>query len=182
MTVSTAVPSHHEVPMTREGYERLRDELATLTTTARAEITDRLRAAREDGELADNLELIDALEDQDLLEHRIAALEAAMASARVVHEPPRDGTIGIGTSIELRDIDRGRDSEYELVGSVEADPAQRRLSVASPVGRALFGRRTGDVLEVQVPRGMMRIRILAVDPNREARRSARPRSAELQAA
>lgn len=74
MTVSTAVPSHHEVPMTREGYEHLRDELATLTTTARAEITDRLRAAREDGgELSDNLELIDALEDQDLLERRITA-------------------------------------------------------------------------------------------------------------
>ncbi len=183
MTVSTAVPSHHEVLMTREGYERLRDELATLTTTARAEITDRLRAAREDGgELADNLELIDALEDQDLLERQITALEAAMASARVVHEPPRDGTIGIGTSVELRDIDRGLESEYELVGSVEADPAHRRLSVASPVGRALLGRRTGDVLELQVPRGRMRLRILAVDPNREARRSARPRSAELQAA
>ena len=108
------------------------------------------------GELADNLELIDALEYQGLLERRIKALEAAMASARVVHEPPRDGTIGIGTSVELRDIDRGRQSAYELVGSVEADPAQRRLSVASPVGRALLGRRTGDVLEVQVPRGRMR--------------------------
>ena len=105
-----------------------------------------------------------------------------MNSARVVHEPPRDGTIGIGTSIELRDIDHGRRSEYELVGSVEADPAHRRLSVASPVGRALLGRRTGDVLEVQVPRGRMRFRILAIDPDREAGRSARPRSAELQAA
>jgi transcription elongation factor GreA len=169
--------------MTREGFERLRDELATLTTAARAEITDRLRAAREDGgELADNLELIDALEDQDLLERRIAALEAAMASARVVHEPPRDGTIGIGTSVELRDIDRGRESEYELVGSVEADPARRRISVASPVGRALLGRRTGDVLEVQVPRGRTRFRILAIDPNRETRRPAHSRGIELQAA
>src|SRR5438094_260664 len=89
MTVSTAVPSHHEVPMTREGYERLHDELATLTTTARAEITDRLRAAREDGgELADNLELIDALEDQDLLERRIRCRPDSNGSWRA----PRCGT------------------------------------------------------------------------------------------
>ena len=166
MTVTTAVPDYHEVPMTREGYEHLRAELATLTTAARAEITERLRAAREDGaELADNLELIDALEDQDLLERRITALEAAVASASVVDEPPRDGTIGIGTSVELRDIDRGQQSEYELVGSVEADPAYRKLSVASPVGQALLGRRTGEVLEVQAPRGKVRFRILAVDPD-----------------
>ena len=166
MTVTTAVLGYHEVPMTRAGYERLRAELATLTTAGRAEITDRLRAAREDGgELADNLELIDALEDQGFLERRITALEAAVASARVIDEPPRDGTIGIGTSVELCDIDRGKQSEYELVGSVEADPAYRRLSIASPVGRALLGRRTGEVLEVQAPRGKMRFRILAVDPD-----------------
>ena len=165
MTVTTAVPGYHEVPMTREGYERPHAELAGLTTAGRAEIADRLRAAREHGgEFADNLELIDALEDQEILEGRITALEAAVTSAPVVDEPPRDGTIGIGTRSNSAASISGTAAEYELVGSIEADPADRRLSAASPVGRALLGRRAGEDLEVQTPGGPMRFRILAVDP------------------
>jgi transcription elongation factor GreA len=178
-----AVPSHHEVPMTREGFERLRDELAALTTISRAEITDRLRDAREDGgDFADNLELIDALEDQEMLERRITTLEASLTSALVVDDPPRDGTIGIGTRVRLRGIDSGRTAEYDVVGSIEPDPVERRLSADSPVGRALLGRRAGDVLEAEAPGGRMRFRILAVRPGGRwaGRPSARSRAARAE--
>jgi transcription elongation factor GreA len=169
MSTMSAALRDNEVTLTRGGYERLRDNLATLTTTDRSELRDRLRDAREQGgELADNLELIDALEDQEVLERRITRLEASLASARVVDDAPHDGTIGIGTRVRLRDIDNGRTAEYDVVGSLEADPGQRRLSADSPVGRALLGRRTGDVLQVNAPRGRMQFRILAA---RRGRRS-----------
>lgn len=171
MTTITAGLNDHEVALTRGGYERLREELANLTTINRAELSDRLRDAREQGgDLADNLELIDALEDQEFLERRITTLTASLASASVVDDPPRDGTIGVGTRVQLRDTDEGRTAEYEVVGSIEADPARRRLSAESPVGRALVGRRSGDVLEVEAPRGAMRFRILAVRPGDESHR------------
>jgi transcription elongation factor GreA len=173
MTTMAVGLSKHEVALTRQGYERLHKELATLTTISRAKIGDRLRDAREHGgEVADNLELVDALEDKDFLERRIATLEAWLASARVVDDPPRDGTIGIGTHVQLHDLDSGRAAEYDVVGSIEADPAQRRLSAESPVGRALLGRRSGDVLEVEAPRGRMRFRILAARPGELAARPA----------
>jgi transcription elongation factor GreA len=166
MTTMAADLSQHQAALTREGYERLRDELATLTTISRAKMSDRLRDAREHGgELIDNLELIDALEDQEMLERRITTLEGSLARARVVDNPPRDGTIGIGTRVRFRDIGSGRTAEYDVVGSVEADPVQRRLSAESPVGRALLGRRSGDVLDVDTPSGTVRFRVLAVRPD-----------------
>jgi transcription elongation factor GreA len=147
--------------LTRRGYERLRDELAVLTTTARAEMRDRLRDARaQGGELSDNLELLDALEDQDFLERRITALQEALAWARVVDDPPDDGTIGVGSRVRLRDSETGRTAEHELVGSIEVEPGQRTVSSESPIGRALLGRRAGDVIDVQVPRGTRRFEVL----------------------
>jgi transcription elongation factor GreA len=167
MSTMAAGLRNHEVALTRAGYERVRHELATLIATSRPAIRNRLRDAREQGgELADNLELTDALEDHEMLERRITNLEASLASALIVDDPPRDGTIGIGTQVRIHAIDSGQTAEYDIVGSIEADPAQARLSADSPVGRALLGRRTGDVLQVETPRGEMRFRILAVGSGR----------------
>jgi transcription elongation factor GreA len=171
MTTIAAGIGHHEAAVTREGYERLREELTALSTTGRAEIRDRLRDARtQGGELIDNLELIDALEDQELLEHRITALETALAAATVVDDPPSDGTIGIGTRVRLHDAGTGRTTQYDLVGSIEADLGQRRVSAESPVGRALLGRRAGDAIDVQAPGGRMRFEILEVHGGARATR------------
>jgi transcription elongation factor GreA len=162
MNTVVAGIGEHETILTRKGYERLRDELAALSTVSRADIDDRVRDARSHGgELSDNPDLIDALEDQELLMRRIARLEAALASASVVDDPPKD-RIGIGTHVRVRDADSGRTTEYELVGSIEADPDRRKLSAESPVGRALLGRRAGTVVDVEAPRGTMRIEILDV--------------------
>jgi transcription elongation factor GreA len=171
MTAFAQVPSEYHSAVTRDGYEQLRDELTVLTTINRAQVSDRLRDAREQGgEFADNLELIDALEDQELLERRITTLEAVLTAARVIDHPPRDGTVGVGSSVRLHDVDSGNTTEYLIVGSIEADPVERKLSSESPVGRALLGRRAGDILDVNAPRGTMRFRILEV--HKDARREA----------
>jgi transcription elongation factor GreA len=115
------------------------------------------------------------LEDQEFLERRITTLEAVLAVARVVDHPPRDGTVGVGSRVRLRDIDSGNTTEYLVVGSIEADPVERKLSSESPVGRALLGRRAGDILDVNAPRGTMRFRILGV--HNDARRARRKSTA-----
>jgi len=121
-----------------------------------------------------------------MLERRITTLKGSLASAHVVDNPPRDGTIGIGTSVRLRDIDGGRTTKYDVVGAIEADPVQGRLSAESPVGRALLGQRTGEVFDVGAPRGRRRFRILAVRPDGPPAehlnaRSRRPRASRLRA-
>jgi transcription elongation factor GreA len=107
----------------------------------------------------------------------MGTLGPTLASARIVDEPPPDGTIGIGSYVRLRDIENGRTAEYDLVGSIEADPRDRRLSAESPVGRALLGQRAGDLVEVQAPRGRLRLRVLEVE-----RAVAEPRSQPVAAA
>jgi transcription elongation factor GreA len=149
--------------MTQEGYTRLREELERLTTDARAEGAERLRAARGNGgDPAENGELMDAMEEQAELERRIRALEATLASAEIA-SPAADGTAGIGTRVRVRTRSTGV-LEYVLVGETEADPAQGRISIASPVGEALNGRRAGDTVELKTPRRVRRLTLLSVEP------------------
>jgi transcription elongation factor GreA len=163
MTTITRTRGHEDSVLTREGYERLLDELDELMASGRAQIRERLLDARaQGGELSDNLELIDALEDQDFLERRITAMQAVLTEARIVDDPPCDGTIGIGTRVRVHNVDTGRTAEYDLVGAAEADLAEHRLSYESPVGLALLGRRAGDVIDVETPRGNQRLEVLAV--------------------
>ena len=147
--------------VTQRGYEHLCAELATLTNEARSELIDRLRELRADGDLTDNPALYEALEEQAQLEHRIAGLEARLASARVV-EPNGDGTAGIGNAVRLRDLATSEILEYELVGGIEANVGNGRVSIEAPVGRALIGAGAGDVLEVQTPRGTVELEVIHV--------------------
>jgi len=158
--------------MTREGYERLRRELENLTTVGRREVAERLRGAREDGgDPGENYELLDALEKKGLLEQRISGLEMRLASAVVV-SPAADGSAGIGTRVRLR-TSAGRVVEYELVGAGEADPSEGRISVESPVGEAIAGRRPGATIEVRTPRRVRRLELLSVVPTDGAATVAR---------
>jgi transcription elongation factor GreA len=149
--------------MTQEGYDRLRRELESLTTVGRRDVAERLRLAREDGgDPAENGELLDALEEMRLLEQRISGLEGRLASAVVV-SPSADGSAGIGTRVRLR-TSAGQVIEYDLVGAGEADPSAGRISVESPVGQAIAGRRPGATIEVQTPRHVRRLELLSVIP------------------
>ena len=167
----SAVPIDREetLPVTRSGYEQLRAEIATLSEEARPELIDRLRQAREDGDLTDNPALYEALEEQAQLEHRIAQLQGQLASARIV-EPSGDGTAGIGNAVRLRDLGTREVVEYELVGGIEANVGNGRVSIEAPVGRALVGAGAGEIVDVETPRGKVRLEVIQVSasPARKA--------------
>jgi transcription elongation factor GreA len=147
--------------VTAEGYERLRRKLETLRGEGRRAMSERLREARADGHLEDNPALFDLLEEQAQLERRIATLEARLAGARIA-EPNGDGSAGIGSSVRLRDLETSELVEYEVVGAIEGDVGQGRVSVEAPVGRALLGAAAGEIVTVACPRGELRFEVMGV--------------------
>jgi transcription elongation factor GreA len=148
--------------VTAEGYARLQGQLDVLRSERRRELAERVHIAREDGDLADNPDLLDALQEQAALERRIASLEAELASARIADGNRVDGVAGIGTSVRVRDLDTDETFDFELVGAIEADSSEGKISVAAPVARALAGRQAGALVEVETPRGRARLELLAV--------------------
>lgn len=154
--------------VTAEGYEQLRSELETLRGEGRRAVTERLREARADGDVDSNPALFDAFEEQTLLERRIAVLQSRVAAARVVR-PAADGKAGIGSLVGVREVESGEVAEYELVGAIESDVSNGRVSVDAPVGRALFDRRAGAIVDVEAPRATLRFEILSVRPTTRAR-------------
>lgn len=149
------------------GHVRLSRELDMLRSDARRDLTERLREAREDGDLEDNPVLGDLLEEQAQLEQRISLLEARLRSAEIVL-PVDDGRAGIGTLVRVRDLVADSTHEYELVGTLESDVVRGRVSVEAPVGRALVGRLPGERLDVDTPRGVMELEVVDVRPASDA--------------
>jgi transcription elongation factor GreA len=147
-------PVLKEVILTKEGYEKLKKEIDYLRTDKRREVAERIRVAREFGDIAENAEYDDAKNEQAMLEHRIAQLEERLLAARVIEkkEISKD-VVSVGSHVRLRDVEAKQTVEYHIVGSTEANPAQQRLSNESPVGRAILGRKKGETVEVETPRG-----------------------------
>ena len=160
MSAAPALRAEQDVLVTADGYERLSAELVLLRTVRRATLTEQLREAREDRD-ADNPSVFDLLEEQAQLEARISLLEARVASAQVVRHAA-DGSAGIGSCVRVRHCDNGDVAEYDLVGTIESDAGNDRISVEAPVGRALLGRVRGDTVVVETPRGRKQLEILAV--------------------
>jgi transcription elongation factor GreA len=152
-----------EVILTKEGYEKLRREIEFLSTDRRREVADRIRLAREFGDIAENSEYDDAKTEQAMLEHRIATLEERLRLARVISKKdvPKD-VVSVGSKVRLRDMDAKTTVEYRIVGSAEANPSENKLSNESPVGRAIIGKKKGEVVEVAAPRGSLKFKILEV--------------------
>ena len=143
-----------DVLLTPEGYEKLTQELEVLRTDRRREVAERIRVARQFGEIAENAEYDDAMNEQAMLEYKIAQLEERLLNAQVIDTRRVDtSVVSIGSIVRLRDVEAKETVEYHIVGSAEADPAEHRLSNESPVGRAILGRKKGDTVEVQTPRG-----------------------------
>jgi transcription elongation factor GreA len=147
--------------VTADGYEQLRSELERLCTDGSAGMSERLREARADGHLANNPALYDLLEEQVQLERRIAILERQLAAAEIV-VPVADGAASIGSVVRVRDRQTGDLAEYELVGPIESDIANGRVSVDAPVGRALVRRSAGAVVDVETPSGRLGLKVLSV--------------------
>jgi transcription elongation factor GreA len=158
--VSNTAVETDDLLVTAEGFAQLHAELEELRND-RGVLSRRVERARADGDLADNPALYAALEEQAQLERRIATLEEQLAGARVA-EPPIDGTAGVGSRIRVRDEATGEIAQYELLGAIETEVGNGRVSVDAPVGRALAGHRRGDVVEARTPRGVVRLEILQV--------------------
>ena len=152
-----------EVILTAEGYERLKSEIEYLSNEKRREVADRIRIAREFGDIAENSEYDDAKNEQALLESRIARLKEQLRAARVIDttDIPKD-VVSIGSKVKVKYVDDGETDEYEIVGSAEADPANNRLSNESPVGQAVLGHKKGDVVEVAAPAGSIKLQIMSI--------------------
>jgi transcription elongation factor GreA len=152
-----------EVILTAEGHKKLQREIAYLSNEKRREVAERIRIAREFGDIAENAEYDDAKNEQAHLEARIAMLEERLKNARVVTKREiKSGEVSIGTKVRLRDIDAKETIEYQIVGSAEADPGELKLSNESPVGKAIMGRKKGEVVEVSAPRGTLKYKILEI--------------------
>ena len=150
--------------MTRADFERVEAEVAELETSARAEMAERIKAARELGDLKENAEYHDAKDAQRFLETRILRLRDQLARAQIVEAGDGAGssTIAFGSEVELADRGSGKRLSYTLVSAVDADAAAGRLSVESPVAQALVGARTGDVVEIPTPRGTRTLEVISI--------------------
>lgn len=149
--------------LTKEGYEKLRKELADLKGKGRAEIAQQIQKAREMGDLSENAEYDAAKDAQGLLEMKIAKLEATVASARILDDSDIDSNKAyILSTVRLKNLKMNKEISYTLVSEEEADLKRGRISVKSPVGKAILGREVGDIVEIQVPAGTMHFELLEI--------------------
>jgi transcription elongation factor GreA len=155
--------STDRIPMTREGYDKKKAELDRMQNVEMIEITKRIAAARDLGDLSENAEYHAAREDQGMLQARINALKDLLARAYFVDKAslPAD-TIAFGARVKVKDLDDGSEETFQLVGPGEEDYDQNKILTSSPIGQGLVGRRLGEVAEITVPRGTLRYEILEI--------------------
>ena len=148
-----------DVILTPEGLEKLKQEIEHLSTTRRREVAERIKEAREFGDISENSEYDDAKNEQAMLEARIAQLEDKLRSAQVIDASELDSDIvRVGSKVSGKD-EKGKTFEYTIVGSTEADPVEKKLSNESPVGKALIGHKKGDKVKVPAPKGERKLTI-----------------------
>jgi transcription elongation factor GreA len=153
--------------MTRSGYEKLKNELSILRTDRRLEVANKLEEARAFGDLSENAEYHAAKEEQEKLEGRISRLEFKLNKAKIVDFDDLDTShANLGTTITIRDLDKNKSYTYMLVGTEESDPKENKISVSSPVGKALMSKAVGDEVSVRVAKGMRRLKILEITAQR----------------
>jgi transcription elongation factor GreA len=143
-----------EVPITKEGLEKLKGEIEHLSTVKRREVAERIKDAREFGDITENSEYDDAKNEQALLEQRIAQLEERLRRAKLIDRNDIDtGVVSVGVLVHVKDQKSGESRKFEIVGPAEADPTEAKLSNESPIGKALLGHKKGEVVTVETPRG-----------------------------
>jgi len=152
-----------DVILTPEGLANLKAELDQLTTARRREVAQRIKEAREFGDISENAEYDDAKNEQAMLEARIASLEDKLRSATVI-DSSDIGTdkVGVGSVVHVKD-ESGKSTKYTIVGSAEASPAELKLSNESPIGSALLGHKRGEEVVISTPRGKRKLKITKID-------------------
>ena len=152
-----------EIYLTKGGFEKLKGELDYLKTVRRRELSKAIGEARAHGDLSENAEYDAAKEAQALNEKRIVELEEKLSRGRILDEAaiPKDQVL-IGAKVKLKDIASGEELQYTLVSGVESDFAQNKISVSSPVGKALLGHKVNETVEIKVPAGTLKYKILNI--------------------
>ena len=149
-----------EIILTPEGLSKLQGELDELKTVHRKEVNDRIRQAKEYGDLSENAEYEDAKQEQAFIEGRILKLESMIRNARIIDESEyAAGEVHLGALVKVKDLKNDETYEFIIVGSAEADPAKQRISNESPLGGALMGHKKGETVDVTTPRGLVKYRI-----------------------
>jgi transcription elongation factor GreA len=151
------------VPMTREGYEKKKAELDRLQNVEMIEITKRVATARDLGDLSENAEYHAAREDQGLLQANIDSLRDLLSRATIVDKSslPTD-TIAFGSRVRVMDLDMDEEETFELVGPGQENPDKNRILTSSPIAQGLLGKKKGDKVSIQVPRGVIRFKVLEI--------------------
>ena len=143
--------------LTKQGLEELKAKIEHLSTDRRREVAERIKEAREFGDISENSEYDDAKTEQAMLERQIAELEDQLRGAQVIDEKAvTNEVVSVGVTVHVKDQKTDKSVKYKIVGSAEANPSEQKLSNESPVGRALLGHKRGDVVSVPVPRGPAR--------------------------
>lgn len=152
-----------EVLLTYEGLKKLEEELEYLKGEKRKEIAERIKAALAFGDISENSEYDEAKNEQAQNEARIVQLETMLKRAIIIDEDEVDTqTVNLGTRVRIRELKSKDEFEYHIVGSAEADPTDFKISNESPVGRALMRHKIGDVVEVEVPGGKLKYKIIDI--------------------
>lgn len=150
----------NDVYLTQDGLEKLKSEYDGLTKVKRKEIAEKIAAARELGDLSENTAWQQAREEQSFIEGRIEELEEIFRNVKIIVDERSGGVISLGSKVKLH-ID-GDMEEFHIVGAPEADPKQRKISHESPLGKALLGKKVGDIVEIDAPLGKVKYKIVAI--------------------
>ena len=153
-----------EVLLTKEGLAQLEAQLDELKNVKRLEVAARLKLAISYGDLSENSEYEDAKNEQAMIDGQIAELESKIRNATVIELDKTKGkkTVVVGSTVKLHNLTRDLEMEYTIVGSTEADPDKLKISNESPVGQAILGHKKGDTVDVELPKGTMQYKILAI--------------------
>ena len=152
-----------KIPITPKGHSALEAELKLLKSEERPAIIRAIAEAREHGDLSENAEYHSAREKQSFIEGRVAEIESIIAQAELIDVSKLSGTVvKFGATVSIINLDNDKESKYQLVGEVEADIEQKKISVTSPIARALIGKKKGDYIEVSTPKGITSYEIKSV--------------------
>jgi len=152
-----------DIYLTKKGYEKLVEELSFLRTVRRRELSKAIGEARSHGDISENAEYDAAKEAQGLNEKRVAELEEKLSRARLLDDEdiPKDEVL-IGATVRLKDLDSEEELEYTLVSEEEADYAQGKISISSPVGQCLLNHKENEIVEIKIPAGVLKYKILKI--------------------
>lgn len=148
---------------TKEGLKKLKDELHEMKTVQRPSISDQIAEARDKGDLSENAEYDAAKEAQGILEMKISKMEAIVANARLIDESNMDNSkVFILSKVKIKNIANGMEMEYMLVAENEADLKEKKISIDSPIGKGLLGKKQGEIADVQTPNGIIKFEVVEI--------------------